>query len=105
MNPRAAVRQRDSLPDVVTRQPLGASQTPPPSTPHSGYPGLLAVVVQSLSCVQLFVSSWIIAHQAPLSVGFPRQEYWSGLSFPSPGDLSDPGFESTFPALQAVLYC
>ena len=46
-----------------------------------------------LSCVRLFVTPWTVARQAPLSTGFPRQEYWSGLPFPSPGDLSDPGIE------------
>ena len=43
--------------------------------------------VQSLSHVRLFVTLWTVAHQAPLSMGFFRQEYWSGLPFPSPGDL------------------
>ena len=43
----------------------------------------------------------IVAHQALLSVGFPWQEYWSGLPFPSPGDLLDPGSETGSPALQA----
>ena len=46
-----------------------------------------------------FVTPCTVACQAPLSMGFPRQEYWSGLSFPSPGDLPDPGIESTSPAL------
>ena len=46
-----------------------------------------------LSHVQLFVTPWTVAHQAPLSLGFSRQEYWSGLPFPSPGDLPDPGIE------------
>ena len=46
-----------------------------------------------------FVAPWTVACQAPLSMGFPRQEYWSGLSFPSPGDLPDPGMESVSPAL------
>ena len=49
--------------------------------------------VKSLSCVQLFVTPWTVAHQAPLSRGFSRQEYWSGLPFPSPGHLPDPGIE------------
>ena len=53
----------------------------------------MSVCVQSLSCVQLFETSWTVAHQAPLSMGFPRQEYWSGLLFLSPGDLPDPGIE------------
>ena len=43
------------------------------------------VCVHLLNCVQLFVNPWIVAHQAPLSIGSPRQEYWSGLPFPSPG--------------------
>ena len=44
---------------------------------------------------------WTVTHQAPLSVGFPMQEYWNGLPFPSPGDLSDPGIEPGSPTLQA----
>ena len=44
---------------------------------------------------------WTVAHQAPLSMGFSRQEYWSGLPFPSPGDLPDPGIEPGSPELQA----
>ena len=63
------------------------------------------VNAQSLSCVQLFATSWTVAHQAPLLMGFPRQEHWSGLPFPSPGDLPDPGTEppsSSSPALARV---
>ena len=56
-------------------------------------------VVESLS--RLFVTSWTVTRQAPTSVGFPRQEYWSGLPFPSPGDLPDPGIEPVSPAWQA----
>ena len=48
-----------------------------------------------------FVTPWTVAHQAPLSTGFPRQEYWSGLPFPPPGDLPDPGIEPTSPILSA----
>ena len=48
-----------------------------------------------LSCIQLSVTPRTVAHQVPLSRGFPRQEYWSGLPFPSPGDLPDPGIEPT----------
>ena len=51
------------------------------------------------SRVQLFATLWTIAHQAPLSMGLCRQEFWSRLPFPSPGDLSDPGIELTSPAL------
>ena len=51
--------------------------------------------------LDFFSTPWIVAHQAPLSVGFPRQEYWSGLPFPSPGDLPNPTFKSGSPALEA----
>ena len=54
-----------------------------------------------LSLVQLFATPWTVAHQAPLSLGFSKQEYWSGLPFLSPGDLLDPGIEPRSPALQA----
>ena len=57
--------------------------------------------VKSLSHVWLFVTPWTVAYQASPSMGFSRQEYWSGLSFPSPGDLSIPGIETGFPALNA----
>ena len=57
--------------------------------------------VKLLSRVRLFVIPWTVVHQVPLSVGFSRQEYWSGLPFPSPGDLPDPGIEPRSPALQA----
>ena len=57
--------------------------------------------VKLFSRVQLFATLWIVTHQAPLSVGFSRQEYWSGLPFPSPGDLSNPGIEPRSPTLQA----
>ena len=59
------------------------------------------VKVKSLSCVQLFATPWTVAYQAPLSMGFSRQECWSGLPFPSPGDLPDPGIEPGSPALPA----
>ena len=61
----------------------------------------LKVKVKSLSHVQLFATPWTVAHQAPLSVGFSRQEYWSGLPFPSPGDLPNPGIKRGSPALKA----
>ena len=59
------------------------------------------VKVKSLSRVRLFVTPWTVAYQAPLSMGFSRQEYWSGLPFPSPGEFPDPGIEPGFPALEA----
>ena len=86
------------------------SRTPGPaasSLSHLSLPSSLqptacfAVAVQSLSHAQLFVTPWTAAHQAPPSMGFPRQEHWGGLPFPSPGDLPDPGIEPTSAALQA----
>ena len=56
---------------------------------------------KSLSRVRLFVTPWTVAHQAPQSMEFSRQEYWSGLPFPSPGDLPDPGIKPGSPTLQA----
>ena len=58
----------------------------------------------SLSHVQFFVTPWTIAHQAPLSMGFPRPEYWSGFPFPSPGDLPDPGIEPGLLHCRWILY-
>ena len=65
------------------------------------YTMLLCVCVQLLCRVQLIVTPWTVAHQAALPMGFPRQEYWSGLPFPPPEDLPDPGTEPSSPALQA----
>ena len=56
--------------------------------------------VQSLSHVQLFVTPWTVTHQVPLSMGFPRQEYWSGLQFSSPGDLPEQKIKLVSPAWQ-----
>ena len=52
----------------------------------------------------LFVTQWTVAHQAPLSMGFSRQESWSELPFPSPGDLPDPGIEPESPPLAAGFF-
>ena len=60
---------------------------------------MMKVKVKSLSRVQLFATPWTVAYQAPLSMGFFRQEYWSGLPFPSPGDLPSPGIEPRFPCI------
>ena len=57
--------------------------------------------VKLLSGVQLIVNPWTVAYQAPQSAEFSRQEYWSGLPFPSPGDLPNPGIEPGSPTLQA----
>ena len=61
----------------------------------------MLVSINRFSPVRLFKIPWTVAHQAPLSLGFPRQEYWGGLPWPSPGDLPDPGIEPGSPALQA----
>ena len=62
---------------------------------------LACFLVKSLSHVWLFVTPWTVAYQAPPSMGFSRQECWSGLPFPSPGDLPDQGIEPGSPTLQA----
>ena len=61
----------------------------------------MKVKVKSLTSVRLFATPWTVAYQAPLSVEFSRQEYWSGLPFPPSRDLPDPGTEPKSPALQA----
>jgi len=84
IKPRSPALQPDSLP------------AEPP-----GKPTVYNTEVKSLSRVQLFATPWSVAYQAPPSMGFSRQEYRSGLPFPSPGDLPDPGIESGSPARQA----
>ena len=59
-------------------------------------------VCESLSRVRIFATPWTVAHQAPLFMGFSRQEYWSGLPFPSPGDHPNPGIKPQSPALQVL---
>ena len=63
----------------------------------------MCVCVCVLSCVQLFATPWTVACQAPLPMGFSRQEYWSGLPFPAPGDLPDPGIEPTSPVSPVLI--
>ena len=67
----------------------------------SCWPTVCKVKVKSLSCVWLFATTWTVAHQVPPSMGFSRQEYWSELPFPSPGDLPNPGIKARSPSLQA----
>ena len=62
---------------------------------------IVSLKVKSLSRVRLFATPWTVAYQAPPSMGFSRQEYWSGVPFPSPGDLPDPGIKPRSPALEA----
>ena len=63
---------------------------------------MYVLCAQSLSCVRVFAMPWTVAHKAPLSMGFSRQEYWSGLPCPPPGGLPNPGIEPKSPPLQAV---
>ena len=63
---------------------------------NSGFKRDAFSCVYVLSCVQLSATLWTVACQAPLFMGFPRQEYWSGLPFPPPGDLPDPGIKPAF---------
>ena len=79
--------------------PPGSPALPGGSFTTSAPPG--KVKVKSLSRVRLFATPWNVAPQALPSMGFSRQEYWSGVPFPSPGDLPDPGIEPRSPALQA----
>ena len=60
------------------------------------------VCVRSLSCVQLFATSWTVARQSPLAMEFSRQEYWSKLPFPTPSDLPIPGIEPASPVSPAL---
>ena len=64
---------------------------------------MCAYMLSRLSRVQLFLTPWTVALQAPLSMRFSRQEYWSGLPCPLPGDLPDPGIQPTSPAAAALL--
>ena len=65
---------------------------------------LKALKCELLGCVQLSVTPWTVAHKAPLSLGFLRQEYWNGLPFPSPRDLPNPGMELESSALTGTLF-
>ena len=68
---------------------------------------LYAYVLNHFSCVQLFATIWVVAHQAPMSMEFSRQEYWSGLPCSLPGDLPDPGIKPMslmFPALASGFF-
>ena len=80
-------------------------QSGPGADSHGRRPDSKVSEVKLLSRVQLFSTPWTVAYQAPLSMGFSRQEYWSGLPFPSPEDLPDPGIEPGSPAFRQTLYC
>ena len=69
----------------------------------------LLLLLSRFNCVQLFATLWTVAHQAPLSMGFSQQEYWSGLPFPSTKDLPDPGIKPVISCVfctgRWVLHC
>ena len=72
-----------------------------PGSPMVKNPVSSAGVLSHFSHVQLFATPWTVARQAPLSVGFSKQAYWSAEPFPSSGNVLDPGIKPRFPALQA----
>ena len=90
--PRAAASTRHSQ---GKKEKGGKEKWPPQSISP-----ILDAVVRSLQSCPTLVTSWTVALQAPLSRGFPRQEYWTGLPFPSPGDLPDPRVKPGSPILQ-----
>ena len=99
--------QHEMRPSCIIPHPVESREAPPNSTvsvSSQRHPEQLPEVTCTsrghFSHVQLCMTLWAIARQAPLSTGFSRQEYWSGLPFPSPGDLPDPGIEHRSPALQ-----
>ena len=89
IGPGSPALQADSLPAELSGKPYNFSEVSPrrdeayPSNEHA------CCVLSHFSSVQAFVTSWTVVLQAPLSMGFPRQEYWSGLPWPPPGDLPD----------------
>ena len=81
--------------DCVRRSPTGTAKGCCPQWKFLHLSPLRVCVAKMLSRVRLFAILWTVAHQAPLATGFCRQEHWSGLPFPSPGDLPDPGIKPT----------
>ena len=91
-----------TLRDGVGRALGGGFRMGETCTPMAdSYKVKVKVKVKSLSRVRLFATPWTVAYQAPQSTEFSRQEYWSGLPFPSPGDFPNPGIEPRSPVLQA----
>ena len=88
--PRAGLRGAGVQSRAAVVTPLSWNLDPDFASLSLGFQVLCA---QTLSRVQLFATLWTVACQTPLSMGFPRQQYWSGLPLPSPGGLPDPGME------------
>ena len=93
----STVPSYNSTPHLLLSQKPSTSDVIVPASVRSSYP---LCVLNDFSPVQLFATLWTIPLQAPLSMGFSRQEYWSGLPLPSLGDLPDPGIKPGSPALQ-----
>ena len=77
-------------------------QATPPAVHRTLFQQRMSAARQSLSCARLFATP--VAHQAPLPMGFSRQEYWSGLPCPPPGDLPNPEIKAGYPAVSQILY-
>ena len=97
---RGAEAREAPCPGVSLQEFQALFQNNPRS--HASFPSrwveqlhVRACILSCLSCVQLCAAPWTVDHQAPLSTGFSRQQYWSGLLFPPPEDLPDPGIEPT----------
>ena len=86
---------------MLSLNPFAQGMLPASYNDHEPSPAVTKRKVKSLSHVRFFATPWTVAYQAPLSMGFSRQEYWSGLPFPSPGDLPYPGSKPRSPTLQA----
>ena len=87
-----------NLPDLGVKPVSPASPTLEANSlplSHLGSPSIVCAVLSHSSHVPLFAILWTVTHQVPLSMGFSKQEYWSGLPFPSPGDLPNPGIDLT----------
>ena len=101
IEPGSSALQTDAFPS----KPLGKPRIPKKGNAKecSNYRTIALISqdskVKLLSHVQVFATPWTVAYQAPPSMGFSRQEYWSGLPFPSPGDLPNPGIEPGSPSL------
>ena len=91
-------RVRDA---IQPSHPLSSPSPPAPNPSQYLYTTTLYLNVCVLSCIWLFVTPWTAAYQTPLSMGFSRQEYCSGLPFPIPGDLPNPGIKSVSPGSSA----
>ena len=98
---RSLVREQDpTWPKKNMREREGAGRLWAAEGSPVYWPHLLYhVELSHFSHVQLFVTPWTVACQAPPSMGFSRQAYWSGLPFPTPGDLPNPGIETETPAM------